>query len=72
MKLKNRLLISFIIIMMLPLILSAVFTWGIAQYQINVIEKTYGMTGNEYQNFAYSLKFLREMPEVQQLSLIHI
>lgn len=71
MKLKNRLLISFVIIMMLPLFLSAVFTWGIAQYQIHVIERTYGITGNEYQNFAYSLKFLREMPEVQQF-LLHM
>ena len=71
MKLKNRQLISFVIIMMLPLVLSAAFTWGIAQYQINVIERTYGLTGNEYQNFAYSLKFLREMPEVQQF-LFHM
>ena len=34
MKLKNRLLISFIVIMTLPLILSSAFIWGIAQYQI--------------------------------------
>ena len=71
MKLKNRLLISFVIIMTLPLVLSAAFTWGIAQYQMNVIEKTYGLTGNEYLNFSHSLKFLREMPEVQQF-LFHM
>ena len=71
MKLKNRLLISFIVIMTLPLILSSAFIWGIAQYQINVIEKTYGLTGNEYQTFSHSLNFLKEMPEVRQF-LLHM
>ena len=71
MKLKNRLLISFIVIMTLPLILSSAFIWGIAQYQIKVIEKTYGLTGNEYQTFSYSLNFLKEMPEVRQF-LLHM
>lgn len=71
MKLKNRLLISFIVIMTLPLILSSAFIWGIAQYQIKVIEKTYGLTGNEYQNFSHSLNFLKEMPEVRQF-LLHM
>ena len=71
MKLKNRLLISFIVIMALPLILSSAFIWGIAQYQIKVIEKTYGLTGNEYQNFSHSLNFLKEMPEVRQF-LLHM
>ena len=71
MKLKNRLLISFIVIMTLPLILSSAFIWGIAQYQIKVIEKTYGLTGNEYQTFSHSLNFLKEMPEVRQF-LLHM
>ena len=71
MKLKNRLLISVIVIMTLPLILSSAFIWGIAQYQIKVIEKTYGLTGNEYQTFSHSLNFLKEMPEVRQF-LLHM
>jgi len=71
MKLKNRLLISFIVIMTLPLVLSSVFIWGIAQYRIKLIEKTYGLTGNEYKNFSRSLNFLKEMPEVRQF-LLHM
>lgn len=45
MKLRTRLVISFVTIITLPTILTALLTWGIAQYQIGVIVKNYGSSG---------------------------
>lgn len=69
MKIRTRLLISFITVITLPIVLSSALVWGIAQYQIRVIEKTYGITGAEYKNFSSSLKFLQAMPEVKEFFL---
>ena len=65
MKIRTRLLISFITVITLPVLLSSVLVWGIAQYQIRVIERTYGITGTEYESFYSSLQFLQAMPEVK-------
>ena len=69
MKLRTRLVISFLIMLTLPTMLTAVFTWGIAQYQIGVIEHTYGSTGTEYKSFAHSLDVLGKMPEVKEFMM---
>ena len=69
MKLRTRLAISFVTMITLPTLLTAVLIWGIAQYQIGVIEHTYGVSGTEYQTFSRSLKALREMPEVREFML---
>lgn len=65
MKLRTRLVISFITVVTIPVIMTAALVWGLAQYQINNIEKAYGITGAEYRTFSNSLQALREMPEVQ-------
>lgn len=70
MKLRTRLVVSFVTMIALPTILTVVLTWGIAQYQIGVIEHTYGSTGTEYQSFSRSLEVLQEMPEVRNF-MIH-
>lgn len=72
MKLRTRLVISFITIITIPVILTAVLTWGLAQYQINIIEKTYGITGAEYRLFSNSLEALGGMPEVQSFIVIMV
>lgn len=69
MKIKTRLVVAFVTVITIPVVLTALLTWGIAQYQIGVIEKTYGSTGTEYKSFSHSLKFLGEMPEVRNFML---
>ena len=66
MKLKTRLAVTFVIIIILPIASIGLFAWGIARYQINVIAKTYGVTGEEYREFFRSLNILNEMKEVRQ------
>ena len=56
MKLRTRLVISFVTMITIPTILTAAFIFGIARYQIGVIEHTYGITGEEYKDFANSMK----------------
>lgn len=72
MKLRTRLVISFMVIVTIPVLLTAATTWGVAQYQINIIEKTYGLTGSQYQVFSNSLKTLKNMPEVQSFLLMMV
>ena len=69
MKLRTRLVISFLIMIILPTMLTALFTWGIAQYQIGVIEHNYGITGTQYKTFSHSLEVLRQMPEVKEFMM---
>lgn len=69
MKLRTRLIISFITVITLPVIMTGLLTWGIAQYQIGVIEKTYGSTGTQYKSFSHSLQVLGKMPEVRRFML---
>ena len=69
MKLRTRLVISFLIMITLPTMLTAVFTWGIAQYQIGVLEHTSGITGTQYKTFSHSLEVLRQMPEVKEFMM---
>ena len=52
MKLRTKLVISFVTMIMIPTILTTAFIFGIARYQIGVIEHTYGITGEEYKDFA--------------------
>lgn len=69
MKLRTRLVISFVTVITLPVILTAVLTWGIAQYQIREIEHTYGSTGMQYKSFSHSLQVLGDMEEVRRFML---
>lgn len=69
MKLRTRLIVSFVTVITLPVILTGLLTWGIAQYQIGVIEKNYGSTGSQYKSFSHSLQVLSQMPEVKRFIL---
>ena len=70
MKLRTRLLFSFVTAITLPVIFTSLLTWGIAQYQIRVIEEKYGSTGIQYRSFYNSLEVLGEMQEVKSF-MIH-
>ena len=63
MKLRTKLVISFVTMITIPTILTTAFIFGIARYQIGVIEHTYGITGED---FAKSIRVLGDMPEIQQ------
>lgn len=65
MKLRTRLVISFIIVISIPVILSSALTWGLAQYQLRKLVQMYGVTGTEYLHFSDSLQTLMNMAEVR-------
>jgi len=71
-KLKTRLIISFMTIIILPFVVAGLFVWGLAKYQISVIENKYGVTGTEYRNFFRSVNVLNNMPEVHQFIIYAI
>lgn len=69
MKLKTRLIFAFIIVMILPLILSVAVIIGFGRSQIRSIEKTYGITGADYTILTNPVRALNEVtePTIQQL-----
>jgi len=63
-KLKTRLAITFVIILILPLVTAAFLVWGLAHYQLRVIEESYGV--EVHQKFFGAMKTLNATPEVHQ------
>ena len=49
MKLKNRMVISFFVIILVPLILTGVAVTGFTMYQVWSLEKKYGIEGVTYE-----------------------
>ena len=64
MKLKTRLMITFIIILILPLFAVAFFVWWRANYEIHMLELTYGKEA--YKNLFQAMRTLNSTPEVRQ------
>lgn len=58
MKLKTRIAIAFATIVTVPIILSIIVVVGFGFYQIDCIEKTYGIEGAEYTNLTNPLEML--------------
>ena len=52
MKLKNRMVISFFVIILVPLILTGVAVAGFTMYQVWSLEKKYGIEGVTYENLS--------------------
>ena len=65
-KLKTRLIISFVIITILPAVLTGLVVWCVARYQVNAIEKAYGISGHQYRQFEQSISTLNQIPEVHE------
>lgn len=63
MKLKTRLVIAFITVIFLPLIFSGVFIIAFTNYQMGVIEKTYGVKDTSYDSLSNSMQILNKMTE---------
>ena len=71
MKLKNRLIISFITVMILPVILSLAVIAGFATLQLRSIEKNYGIHDADYKVFINPINTLNQVTEstYQQLKI---
>ena len=71
MKLKTRLIISFITVMILPILLSFAVIFAFGQFQLRSIEKTYGITGADYEVFTNTIGTLNKVTEstFQQLKI---
>lgn len=56
MKLRTRLIISFCIIIFVPVMLTGVTLWGFGQFQMKTLRQVYSMEGNAYDYLTNSLK----------------
>lgn len=63
MKLKSRLLMSFCIIIFVPLVLAGVLFFGVNRLQMKEFAKTYGLEGNTYYFLTSSIQMLSQMTE---------
>ena len=58
MKFKNKIIISFCIIIFVPIFLSTLVLFGMQHIQIRAIEKTYGIDGSNYSYLSNSVQLL--------------
>ena len=63
MKFKTRLITSFLIVILIPIILSVSLVTVIGKYQISSIEKTYGIKGTTLDSFSNSVQVLSRLTE---------
>ena len=63
MKLRTRLIISFCIIIFVPVLLAGVTMWGFGQYQMRTIRQIYNIDGNAYDYFVNSFKVLSHVTQ---------
>lgn len=58
MKLRTRLIISFCIIIFVPVLLTLATLWGFGRYQMKAVRQIYNIDGNAYDYFVNSFKVL--------------
>lgn len=63
MKFKNRLIIAFFTIILIPIILSTAVITLLGRYQIGAIEKTYGVTGTTVESLSNPMQLLSRVTE---------
>ncbi|MBS6196172.1 MAG: HAMP domain-containing histidine kinase [Clostridiales bacterium] len=63
MKLKNRIIISFFVIILVPLILTGITFMGFTAYQVRSIEKQYGIEGITYESLSNNTVILSKMTQ---------
>ena len=61
MKLKTRLVVAFLTVVILPVILSGSVIFAVGKYQMNCIEKTYGISGTSVESLSNSIKTLGQL-----------
>ena len=60
-KLKTRIIISFFIIILEPLICTAAAFWGFSQYQLKMLEKQYGIENATYESLSNTAEVINNM-----------
>lgn len=63
MKLKTRIIISFFVIILVPLTLTGIALMGFASYQVKSIEKQYGIEGVTYESLSNNTFMLSKMTQ---------
>ncbi|MCI6996443.1 MAG: HAMP domain-containing histidine kinase [Eubacterium sp.] len=63
MKLKNRIYISFFVIVLVPLLLTGIAFWGFAVYQVRSLQKQYGIEEITYQNLSNNTYMLNKITQ---------
>lgn len=61
MKLKNRLVVAFLTITVIPIVLSVTMICIFARFQIGAIEKTYGISGTTVESFSNTTEVLAKL-----------
>ena len=61
MKLKTRLVVAFLTVVILPIILSGSVIFAVGKYQMNCIEKTYGISETSVESLSNSIKTLGQL-----------
>lgn len=61
MKLKTRIIISFFIIVLEPLLFTGLAFWAFSQYQFKVIEKQYGIENPTYQSLSNTAELVNNL-----------
>ena len=72
MKLRNRLLIAFLTITLIPIILSVTLVAVFAKLQLGAIDKTYGISGTTVESLSNSTESYHELKEIVQKSPHHM
>ncbi|HIX29811.1 MAG TPA: HAMP domain-containing protein [Candidatus Blautia stercoravium] len=65
MKLKTRIIISFFIIVLEPLLFTGLAFWAFSQYQFKTIEKQYGIENPTYQSLSNTAEILNSLTNEQ-------
>ncbi|NCB93094.1 MAG: HAMP domain-containing histidine kinase [Clostridia bacterium] len=63
MKLKNRIIISFFVVILVPLVLTSIALMGFTSYQLRSIEKQYGVDGITYESLSNNTLMLSKMTQ---------
>ena len=63
MKLKTRIIISFFIIILEPLLFTGVAFWGFSQYQLSAIEKQYGIENATYESLTNTAEIINNLTD---------
>ncbi len=61
MKLKTRIIVSFFIIILEPLLFTGMAFWGFSQYQLKAIEKKYGIENATYESLTNTAEVINSM-----------
>lgn len=71
-KLKTRIIISFFIIILEPLICTAAAFWGFSQYQLKMLEKQYGIENATYESLSNTAEVINNMTNDIEMKLRNI